>query len=138
MELSLNIDPVIVRDQHGEVILNAALFDLFYLIGAVMVRPEVKAMTSNNEQMQAIADELNQVYKTSLTWGAAKEIVVAVESEVMSLKKNGKGVDPSASSPVSQSPSDTSPESPSSTSNLPSVPPVVKKPLIEPTSNYDT
>jgi hypothetical protein len=129
MQLTLNLSPVVVKDENGTVILEQPLFDLFYLFGRVLQREENKNIDSEDKEFiqrtrkTAIADELNKQYmsggmrtldsnghEVKFSWGSAEQLVIEVEKEVASLKKNGTGVQPLANSEESPSLSRTSPE----------------------------
>jgi len=89
MELTLQIEPVVVKDENGDQVLEAPLLDLYYFCANVLTSVRGKP---NEEQYAAVAAALNERYELGdkFTWGAACLLVIKVEQAINELKKNGE------------------------------------------------
>lgn len=89
-ELVLNIKPIEVKDEEGNMILSAPLMDLAFFIG--MVQNEIAKAADGAElpaqdRYKQLAERLNTEYKCELNWSAALQLNNKVNEKVEELKK---------------------------------------------------
>lgn len=84
-EIRIHSEPIkIINDLTGETLLEAPLFDLFYLIGQVMVETNSLPLA---QRYLTLANTFREFYGVELPWSACLAIHRKVEEMVASLKK---------------------------------------------------
>lgn len=93
MQITLNFEPIVIKDEHGNTVIEAQLFDLYYFCGNVLAQKEIQGLTAE-EKYGLLAEALNEKYGASFTWGSASRLVTAMEETLYELKKNGEVANP--------------------------------------------
>ena len=94
---------ILCRDSSGNVLLEAPLLDLYYLI--IHVLGSSLESTTRIDQFKAVAERLNVEYGCQLTFGKAMQLYQSIQDEWEDVKKNGFGEinssrEPEVSTPI--------------------------------------
>ena len=81
--MKLPSNKYVVEDEDGNVLIEAPLLDLYYLIAF----NSETAGFSQIENMQRAASVVNQAYGTNLSWGQTMEILIDLQTQVDEVKK---------------------------------------------------